>query len=93
MTPWPGARTIVEGKALQLVRASVAQLEGLSTETREILTQATPGQLWPLERRVFVSCGTGILELHEVKPAGKKAMEAEAWLRGARLEGGTKLGE
>ncbi len=40
-----------------------------------------------------VQCGSGLLELVEVQPAGKRPMAAADWRRGVRLEPGEILGE
>jgi methionyl-tRNA formyltransferase len=52
---------------------------------------AAPGELLETKKRCLVACRAGALELVTVKPAGKKAMEATAWLRGARLAVGQRL--
>ena len=41
---------------------------------------------------LVVAAGSGALELLEIKPAGKGAMDAVAFQNGARLEPGTRLG-
>jgi methionyl-tRNA formyltransferase len=80
MHPWPGARAAAPGgKALVVESARLATGEGAAGE----LLEAGP--------RCVVACGEGALELLRVKPAGKKAMDAADWLRGARLEVGSRL--
>jgi methionyl-tRNA formyltransferase len=39
-----------------------------------------------------VQTGDGKLLLTEIQPAGKRAMSAAEWLKGARLEAGTLFG-
>jgi methionyl-tRNA formyltransferase len=55
-----------------------------------------PGEVLEAGRRFVVACGPGTdggaLELVEVKPAGKRAMSAGEFLRGARLDAGLVLG-
>jgi len=41
---------------------------------------------------IEVQTGEGILLLTVIQPAGKKAMQASEWLKGARLEAGTVFG-
>ncbi|MCL4127384.1 UNVERIFIED_CONTAM: hypothetical protein GTU68_002745 [Idotea baltica] len=81
MSPWPGAKAATpDGKPL------------IIEEARHIDEHSgDPGTLLEITPRLVVACGSGALELVVVKPAGKRAMEASAWLRGARLELGTKL--
>ena len=43
--------------------------------------------------RDVVATGDGALELVTVQPAGKGAMDGAAFLRGARLEVGARLGD
>lgn len=91
VTPWPGARTsLPDGRVLGVVRArrvsdGEARFEGA----------AVPGRLSAdaLERRrLVVAAGEGALELLEVKPEGKRAMDAAAFLNGAELPGDARLG-
>ena len=77
MTPWPAARTLdPHGAELVVLEARVCKNE----------KQAAPGTLIALAPLPIVACASGALELMRVKPAGKTAMDAGAWLRGARLE-------
>jgi methionyl-tRNA formyltransferase len=63
---------------LGVVRAALAAEEGPS-----------PGELDVLDGRLLYGAVGGALELCEVHPAGKRPMDAEAWIRGygARLAG------
>lgn len=82
MNPWPTAQTtLADGAELQLLRARVAEGGG-----------GGPGTLLAAAKRFVVAAGDGALELVEVKSAGKRAMSGEEFLRGARLEPGSKLG-
>jgi len=44
-----------------------------------------PGELRQADGRVLLGCEGGALELLEIQPAGKRPMEAAAWLRGHPL--------
>lgn len=44
-----------------------------------------PGTVSVSGDRMMVSCGDGAVEILSLRPAGKKQMEADAYLRGARL--------
>ena len=86
MTPWPGART-----ALPPSHAG-AELTVLRTRLWETAAAPPgPGSLLDAAGKFVVACGEGALELLEVKPAGKRAMDGEAFLRGARLAPGARL--
>lgn len=81
LSPFPGAYTHQGSKRLGLLMAAPAQGEG------------EPGTLLALTGRgPVIACGEGAVEVTRVKPAGKRAMDAGAWLRGARLQEGARLG-
>ena len=52
----------------------------------------TPGEIFVIEKSVFVATGSKALEILRVIPAGKKEMDAIDWARGARLNGGEIFG-
>ncbi len=78
------AWTTVGGDVLKVHQAQVRP----ASECEPVPSDAKPGQLWDN----FVRCGEDCLELVEIQPAGRVAMAAPDWLRGARLESGTVLG-
>lgn len=86
MHPWPRAFTFVpmaKGDPLRLVVDRVAIVQG----------NGDPGTVLEATDRLIVACGEGAIELLMVQPAGKRAMPAADWLRGANLAAGTTLGE
>jgi len=91
LNPWPGARTTLpDGRELEVLRARAVDPYGASSEG----DAAAPGTLLgDVAGRVSpaVTTGSGVLELVEVKPAGKGAMDAAAFLRGTRLAPGSVL--
>jgi methionyl-tRNA formyltransferase len=77
-TPWPGAWTTLGGAVLKILSA------------RPVSGAGSPGEL--IAGTTF-ACGAGTAwELLEVQPEGKKRMPAAAWLQGARLKPGHRLG-
>ncbi len=52
--------------------------------------EASPGA--GVLRGAIVGTGSGILELTEVQPEGRRPMLATAWINGARVEDGERLG-
>lgn len=90
-TPAPGAWTIWRGERLGLGPVSLDALDqALSADpTQEPLK---PGELRVLRRAVQVGTATGSVTLGEVRPAGKRAMPAVDWARGARVEPSAVLG-
>lgn len=85
MTTWPGARTrLPDGRDLVV-------LEVEATEDASGADGAAPGTLLDGKDAV-VRAGDGAVRLVRVKPAGKGVMEGAAFLRGARLDAGDRLG-
>lgn len=77
LSPAPGAWTTHRGRRLKLLRSRLAEGEG------------SPGTVL---RGLTVACGAGAVEVMELQPEGRGAMEAAAFLRGADLGPGTRLG-
>lgn len=73
MEPSPGAWFEAGGERVKL-RAAEAETGTAAA--------GPPGRVDDTGR---VTCGAGVLRLLTVQPAGRAAMSAEAWLRGARL--------
>ena len=81
-SPWPGTKLALESGALDLVRVRPLARDH----------SAAPGTLLELGAEgIVVATGSGALELLEVKPAGKRAMSARAYVNGRRLELGQSL--
>lgn len=82
-TPAPGAwTTLPDGARLGLGPVRLAPE----------VTDLAPGELRAGRAEVLVGTGTHAVRLVEVRPAGKRAMAATDWARGARLAEGTVLG-
>lgn len=78
--PWPGVTVRLEGEPLKLLRA-----ESLDRESA-----GDPGTFVdPAEG--IVACGSGVLRLVEVQPAGKKPMPWDAFGRGRAVSRGQRL--
>jgi len=81
MSPDPGAWTLLRGERFKVLGVDAAQVP-------EDLALA-PGQLHATRRGVFAGTATRPLALGTVAAAGKKAMRAADWARGAALTEGT----
>lgn len=66
------SRAVVAGKALRVMRARASR----QPEAVE------PGRVALVHKALLLGCSDGALELLEVKPDGKRAMDAAAWARG-----------
>jgi methionyl-tRNA formyltransferase len=81
-TPSPGAWTTLDGSRLKVgpVRL-LPDVDGLA-----------PGELDVGRDYAHVGTATHAVALGDVQPPGKRAMDAAAWVRGARLEGRVRIG-
>ena len=77
----PGAWTLWKGEPFKICAIGISNTPA-----------GTPGHISVIDKSVFVSTGSGSLELLRVVPAGKKEMDAIDWARGARLTGGEIFG-
>jgi methionyl-tRNA formyltransferase len=76
-TPAPGAWTTLRGDRVKLGPVRPVRTEGMP-----------PGEIRVERDGVLVGTATTPVSLGEVRPAGKKAMQAVDWLRGLRPETG-----
>ena len=84
LAPEPCARTSCMGTSWKILRSEVPHATA----------HDIPGTILDMSfNTIRVSTGDGILEILELQPAGKKIMTVDAFLRGHRVERGTRLGE
>jgi methionyl-tRNA formyltransferase len=81
LNPQPGAFTAVRGKRLLVWRA------------RPVEGSGEPGTVLVAGPELIVATGSGGLSLTEVQLEGKRALPADEFLRGSRLEAGRPLTE
>ncbi|SCF26186.1 methionyl-tRNA formyltransferase [Micromonospora viridifaciens] len=79
-TPAPGPWTTFRGDRVKLGPVTLADGPELK-----------PGELLVEKSRVLAGTATGPVRLGEVRAAGKKAMSASDWARGARVAAGEEL--
>lgn len=82
LNPWPSAYTSLDGKTLKIWKAAVSDRE-YSGQPGEVVQITGEG--------IFVVCGDKTLIITELQLEGKKRMEADAFLRGNKIEAGTVL--
>jgi len=83
LNPWPSAYTKWDGKVMKLWEADVV----LQNSKHE------PGTVVSVEKDSFcVQTGDGLLKVRSLQIPGKKRMEADAFLRGYKIEEGCELG-
>ena len=83
----PGAWTLHNGEPLKLYRPLVAA----RTHHEEPGTVLEAEPLDPVNS-MLVACGYGALWVREVKPAGRRRMATNEWLRGRAIAVGDRLG-
>ena len=83
LNPWPSAYTLWEGKTMKIWAAEV--LDGDSALPCGAVADVT-------KTGFSVQTGSGLLRILELQIPGKKRMSADAFLRGYRMEPGTRLG-
>jgi len=87
-TPEPGAWTLWRGERLGIGPLGRPPGDAAADPAPEL----GPGQVWPGKREVWVGTGTTAVLLDQVHPAGRRAMAATDWARGARPEVDETLG-
>lgn len=70
---WPKSRTNLSGKDMVITKASVVDRSG------------NAGEAFSEDKKIYVYCGEGALQIELLKPAGKKEMSAEAFLAGYKI--------
>ena len=81
LSPWPVATAVLDGKKLKLHRSAISPLQDSEAQCGEIIS------LEPFT----VKCGSGAIELLEVQAEGKKRMTSAEYLRGHKIETGSRL--
>lgn len=78
-TPKPGAWTNFGGKRLRIEKARLSAESG------------RPGTILNLDP-LLVACKEGAIEILSVCPEGSRSMDAQDWIRGARISSGASFG-
>jgi methionyl-tRNA formyltransferase len=81
LQPWPGVFTTFRNGTLKIEKAAA----------ENIAHAEQPGTLRIAGHQLFVACGSGRLELLEVRPEGKRRMSAADFLNGARVQPGERF--
>lgn len=81
LTPWPGAFTTLEDKALKICRVRTGEGHG------------TPGTILRADRSgLEIACGSGSLFIEELQLEGRKRLPVQEFLAGVKIAPGTVLG-
>ena len=83
LNPWPSAYTFLNGKNLKIWKAEADMTQAEKNIPGTVVRADEEG--------ICVACGTGRLILKEVQLEGKKRMDSASFLRGCKVEPGTRL--
>jgi methionyl-tRNA formyltransferase len=91
LKPWPGSYTHWLRSEDSPMRLIIVQTTLCDTNQD---TVAQPGQVVASEAgQLLVATGAGILSLQEIQPAGRRAMQVDAFLRGYPVAPGDRFGD
>lgn len=93
LNPWPCAYTEIDGKNVKIYKANVVAMDDAYKEQAQAKAEQTltfaPGEIVEVTKKYFViACGTGALQIKNLQPQGKKAMDTAAYLNGNPLKAG-----
>jgi methionyl-tRNA formyltransferase len=80
LSPYPAAWSTLISEG-----AAPVEIKIFSTKVIESGNFGEPGTVKCEHNKMLVACGTGAVEIIDLRPAGKKMMSADAYLRGARI--------
>jgi methionyl-tRNA formyltransferase len=90
MQPWPTPYTFWQRSGQPALRLLILKATARPRQATE--EAATPGDVLPETARLSVAAGDGVVEVHELQPAGKRRMTAEEFLRGRHPQPGDRFG-
>ena len=83
MWSWPGARCLYRGADGRAEEVTIATASAIPTQAAE-----PPGMITSL---LTVATGQGSLEIHGLKPAGKRCMSWQDFVNGRHVKAGDRL--
>lgn len=91
LRPWPGTYTHWIRPEESPMRLIIVQATPCETNQQN---EAQPGEVVASDPgQLLVATGAGILSLQVIQPAGRKAMQVDAFLRGYPISPGDRLGD
>ena len=90
--PWPGCFAEWHRTEKNIVRLLIEEVIVANSDSVPTVPATNPGEVVRSgEEGIEVQCGSGVLRLLKLKPAGKRSLTAGEFLRGYPLIAGTKL--
>jgi methionyl-tRNA formyltransferase len=75
VTPEPGAFVLLDDERLKVLEARLGDVHDLPV-----------GVIRTVEKKLYLGCSEGSLELRRIQPFGKQSMSAMDWFRGLRQD-------
>ena len=99
MQPWPSPFSFLQHPGQDPLRLQILDVDPLTPEELEALEpqvdpqEAPPGTVvFADNKRVVVSTGSGLLQLSQIQPQGKRAMQVKDFLCGRKIHPGDIFG-
>jgi methionyl-tRNA formyltransferase len=92
MQPWPGSYTFWQRSGREPVRLILQQVAVAAADEVATIEEKQPGTVVSVDDRLLVATGSGLLDIVELQPAGKRRLAAAEFLRGQAVRPGDMLG-
>lgn len=93
LSPWPGSFTFIDGKRLSIFDAEKVTPDESESGLIQNAGAFSPGEVMRADGELIVKTGDLALRINELQLSGKKRMDTEDFLRGYRIQEGTRLGK
>ncbi len=87
-TPWPGNFTLIGEDTYRIGAVTILPAADIPAPHGD--TAHHPGTI--LDDQLSIACGSGWVRIEKIQKPGRAMMDAAAFLRGAHIEKGTRLG-
>ncbi len=86
LLPWPGAYTYYDGKTLKILKTEIA--------SSVVLKETVPGEVVDIvkDKGIVVRTGTENIAIEYLQLEGKKALDADSFVRGHKINPGYRFG-
>ncbi|MEZ6098973.1 MAG: methionyl-tRNA formyltransferase [Pirellulaceae bacterium] len=92
LRPWPGTFTHLQRLEQPPLRVAIEQVTPIGLDGASIKSGIEPGEIVEVSKEQFlVACGEGYLRIDRLQPAGKRSQSAAEFLRGYRLDIGSRF--
>jgi methionyl-tRNA formyltransferase len=90
--PWPGCFADWQRTEKNVIRLLIEEVNVIDVDADGPLSRREPGEIVRSDAEgIDVQCGSGVLRIAQLKPAGKRSLSADEFLRGYPLRLGARL--